>query len=279
MTTTAAIRPLSGGCGAIVEGIDLSALSDHDQTLLARAHADHGVLFFHDQQLSPEAHIALARRWGEIDVNKFFRAVEGYPEIAEVRKEPDQQLNIGGGWHTDHSYDAEPAMGSILVARTLPASGGDTLFASMYAAYEALSPGLQATLDGLRAVHSSRHVFGDAGAYRRNADTGDTFSNPELAGDVVHPAVITHPLSGRRALYVNPGFTLRFEGWTEAESRPLLDYLYQHASRPEFCCRFRWRPGSVAFWDNRATWHYALNDYQGQRRVMHRITIRGGPLH
>lgn len=273
------IRPFSGSCGAEIRGLDLASMSAEEQTAVADAYAEHGVLFFRDQQLSPEDHIALARRWGEIDINKFFRAVDGYPEIAEVRKEPDQQLNIGGGWHTDHSYDAEPAMGSILVARTLPSRGGDTLFANMYAAWEALSPGLQAVLGELRAVHSSRHVFGDAGAYRQNADTSDIFANPELTGDTVHPVAITHPLSGRKALYVNPGFTLRFDGWTEAESRPLLEYLYQHAARPEFTCRFSWQEGSVAFWDNRSTWHYALNDYHGERRLMHRITIRGGPLH
>ncbi|MFU8814686.1 MAG: TauD/TfdA dioxygenase family protein, partial [Pseudomonadales bacterium] len=145
-------------------------------------------------------------------------------------------------------------------------------------AYEALSPGMQQALGALRAVHSSRHVFGAAGAYKQT-DRKDAFGNEELVGDVVHPVVITHPESGRKALYVNPAFTVQLEGWTVEESRPLLEYLYRHAVRPEFTCRFRWAEGSVAFWDNRCTWHYALNDYHGQHRLLHRITIGGVPLH
>jgi taurine dioxygenase len=149
----------------------------------------------------------------------------------------------------------------------------------MYAAYEALSDGLKATIEGLRACHSSRHVFGPE-AHARRGDLADRIGNPELATqDAVHPVVIRHPETGRKALYVNPGFTLRFEGWTEEESRPLLDYLYRHAVRPEFTCRFHWRQGSVALWDNRSTWHFAVNDYHGERRLLHRITIQGSPLH
>ena len=218
------------------------------------------------------------RLWGLINLNRFFTPVAGYPEIAMVLKEPDQKQNIGGAWHTDHTYDTEPALGSILYAREVPRGGGDTLFASMYLAYETLSDGLKATLEGLRACHSSRHVFGHV-RKTRNDDTVGRIRNPDLAlQDATHPVVITHPLSGRKALYVNPGFTLRFEGWTDSESKPLLKYLYEHASRPEFTCRFNWKPGSIAFWDNRATWHRAVNDYQGQRRLMHRITIEGTAL-
>ena len=205
--------------------------------------------------------------------------MDGYPAIAEVRKEPQQSANIGGSWHTDHSYDQAPAMGSVLYALEVPEVGGDTLFASMYRAYEALSDGLKSLLSELRAVHSSRHVFGERRA-RDEPDVGDRLGNPHLATqDAIHPAVITHPVTGRKALYVNPTFTLRFDGWTEEESRPLLGYLYRHATQPEFTCRFTWERGSVAFWDNRACWHHALNDYPGQRRLMHRITIEGAPLH
>ena len=275
------VRSSGGGVGAFVEGIDLSlGVSDDARDMLREALGDYGVLFFRDQALSPEAHLAFAERFGAINVNRFFKAVEGYPRIAEVRKEPEQQGNIGGGWHTDHSYDDAPALGSVLVARETPASGGDTLFASMYAAYETLSDGLKATLDTLSAVHSSRHVFGaDARDKRGGADLGDRLGNVEAATqDAVHPVVIRHPISGRKALYVNPGFTLRIDGWTEAESAPLLNMLYAHAARPEHTYRFQWAPGSVAFWDNRASWHYALNDYHGARRLMHRITIEGERL-
>ncbi|PJK28627.1 TauD/TfdA dioxygenase family protein [Minwuia thermotolerans] len=272
------IEPSGGGVGAFVRGVDLSSdVSGDVAGELRAALGDHGVLFFRDQKLAPEDHIAFAEKFGAINVNRFFAKNEDYPQIAMVAKEPEQTGNIGGSWHTDHSYDREPALGSILVAREVPAQGGDTLFANMYAAWEALSEGLKRTLEGLNAVHSSRHVFGAKSGYAPRQD--GRIGNPDLATqDAVHPAVITHPISGRRALYVNGGFTIRFDGWTEEESRPLLQYLYAHAARPEFTYRFRWEDGSVAFWDNRATWHYAVNDYHGQRRVMHRITVEGCAL-
>ena len=278
MNKTPTVVQASGGCGAEVLGIDLAQLDDGDVARVRQALSEHGVVFFRDQCLSPGQHIALARRFGAIDINRFFRPDSEHPEIAEVRKEKDQQNNIGGGWHTDHSYDAVPAMGSILVARELPETGGDTLFANMYAALDSLSAGLRQTLSTLRALHSSRHVFGAGMAYQQT-DQKAAFSNPDQVGDAIHPVVITHPESGRQCLYVNPAFTVRFEGWTVEESRPLLEYLYRQATRPEHTCRFRWQPGSVAFWDNRCTWHYALNDYQGQRRLLHRITIAGSALH
>jgi len=266
------IRPVGGAVGAEITGIDLSEpLADADRAIIRRTLADRGVVFFREQSLTPDQHIGLARQFGDININRFFAHAEGYPEIALVVKEPHQTRNIGGGWHTDHSYDHSPALGSILYALEVPPTGGDTLFASMYAAYDALSDGLKHTLGGLRAVHSSRHVFG--------VQRDDRFRNAEAAvQDAVHPVVITHPDSGRKALYVNPGFTLRFDGWTDEESRSLLEYLYRHAAKPEFGCRFVWRNGSIAFWDNRSTWHYAVNDYQGERRLMHRITVEGCAL-
>ncbi|HEY3846577.1 MAG TPA: TauD/TfdA family dioxygenase [Acetobacteraceae bacterium] len=271
------IRPRGGAVGAEIEGLDLSRPLSGDALATVRsALFENGVIFFRDQRLTPEQHIAFAGQFAPININRFFAHAPGYPAIAEVRKEPEQKTNIGGGWHTDHSYDQVPALGSVLYAREVPPTGGDTLFASMYAAYDALSDGLKATLEGLRACHSSRHVFGPSNYTK---DREGRFRNPELATqDATHPVVIRHPGSGRKALYVNPGFTLHFEGWTAEESRPLLQYLYSHASRPEFTCRFRWQPGSLAFWDNRATWHYALNDYHGQRRLLHRITLDGEPL-
>ncbi len=278
-STTLDLMPASGGLGVEILGVDLTSLSDEQFVDIRQTYFDHGVIFFRDQTLTPEQHLAFANRWGEINVNRFFQHVDGYPMIAEVRKEPDQKKNIGGGWHTDHSYDLAPAMGSILYAQEVPDSGGDTLFTSMYLAYEALSDGLKQMLEGLNAVHSSRHVFGARTEYTGDGSYKSRFNNPELATqDAVHPVIIRHPDSGRKALYVNPGFTLRFEGWTDEESKPLLNYLYQHAVRPEFTCRFKWQNGSMAFWDNRATMHYALNDYHGHRRLMHRITVEGVPL-
>jgi taurine dioxygenase len=270
------VRP-EGAVGAEVCEVDLTKLTDVVVDELIRAHGDFGVLFFRDQVLSEADHIAAAQRFGAINVNRFFAAVDGFPQIAEVRKEPEQTVNIGGGWHTDHSYDEAPAMGSILYARDVPEVGGDTMFASMYAAYDSLSEGLKSMLCSLNAVHSSRHVFG-ASADRPADLAGRLGNEADATQDAVHPMVIQHPVSGRPALYVNPGFTIGIEGWTAAESAPLLGFLYTHASRPEHTFRFRWAPGSVAFWDNRATWHYALNDYHGQHRLMHRITLEGETL-
>jgi len=212
-------------------------------------------------------------------VNRFFQAHPDYPEVALVIKEPDQAYNIGGGWHTDHSYDEIPALGSILAARELPATGGDTWFVSMYDVLDQLSAGMRKALEQMRAVHSAHHVFGsqNSGQGEFGGRIGNSAS-ADVLDDPVHPVIIQHPLSGRPTLYVNPGFTLRFEGWTEEESAPLLEFLYSQATRNENITRFNWQPGSIAFWDNRATWHFAQNDYQGLRREMHRITIEGCKL-
>ena len=271
------VVPMQGGCGAEVQGLDLKDLTGSEVGAIVAAQAQHGVVFFHDQSMTPAEQLRVARRFGDVNVNRFFTPVPSQPEVALVLKEPRHETNIGGGWHTDHSYDDIPALGSMLHAKEVPTSGGDTLFANMYLAAEALSDGLRRTLMGMSAVHSSRHVFGSKGFYSRMED--DRYHNPELATqDAVHPVIVRHPVSGRAALYVNPGFTLRFDGWTLEESRPLLTYLYELGAREEHTCRFHWREGSVAFWDNRATWHHALNDYPGERRLMHRVTIEGEPL-
>ncbi len=274
-----------GRVGAEILGIDLSCtISDEDFAEVRNAFAEHGVVFFRDQSITEGQHIAFARRWGPININRFFAAHPAYPEIALVVKEPDQQHNIGGGWHTDHSYDFKPALGSILAAHELPPEGGATAFASMYAAYNGLPAKLKERIEGRRAVHSARHVFGSkAGVYEAAQDSrSDGRIGNSAAADVlddpVHPVVITHPLSGKRAVYVNPSFTVRILGLAEEESQDLLAEVYEHCKRPEFQEDFHWRDGSIAFWDNRATWHYAYNDYHGHRREMHRITIEGSAL-
>ena len=265
------IQP-QGAIGAEIHDVDLNDLSEATLVELRIAYAQYGVLFFRDQQLTPEAHIELAQHWGKININRFFTPVENYPQIAEVRKEPDQKYNVGGGWHTDHSYDQIPALGSLLYAKEVPSHGGDTLFAGCGVAFDNLSEGMKDTLRSLRAVHSSRHVFGESASVPN--DMSDMFGNADQATqDAVHPVVIRHPLSGREILYVNPGFTTYIEGWTVQESAPLLQFLYGHIARPEHTCRFHWQPGALAFWDNRATWHFAVNDYHGERRLMHRITV------
>lgn len=268
------VTPLSPNCGAEIGGVDIAAgISDDDFAAIRQAFSDHGVIFFRDQDMTPDQHIDFAERWGDINVNRFFRPVESHPRIAEVLKEPKQTKNIGVNWHTDHSYDEVPAMCSVLYAKEVPEIGGDTLFASQYAAFDALSDGMKETLLGMRAEHSSRHAFGQVNP--QNVE-GGRIGNRELATqDATHPVVIKHPLSGRPALYVNRDFTTRFEGWTDEESQPLMEWLWDHACRPEFTARFVWQAGSIAIWDNRAVQHKALNDYHGHRRLMHRITIEG----
>ena len=271
------MQALAEHVGMEFSDLDMAAIDPDGLSVIKAAVADHGVVVLRDQSISPEQHIAFARAWGGIDVNNYFPANGGYPEIAEVRKAETQMVNIGGGWHTDHSYDQIPAMGSILVARELPPVGGDTLFAGMGAAYDSLSDGLKATLGGLRAVHSADHIYGHDGVYAKT-DQASELKGHDLKTRAVHPVVIRHPVTGRRLLYVNPAFTLHFEGWTREESLPLLTYLYQVAMREEHQCRIQWQPGSVAIWDNRSTWHFAQNDYHGHRRVMHRITLTGEPI-
>ena len=274
-------RPLSPALGAEIAAVDIAdGIDDEQFAELRQAYVNYGVIFLRDQDITPEQHIAFAKRWGQINVNRFFQAVETHPVIAEVRKEADQKANIGSSWHTDHSYDQVPAMGSILYAREVPSVGGDTLFASMYAAYDALSDGLKQMLLTMKAEHSSRHAFGDVAYVDSDLDDlGGRLGNTDAATqDSLHPVIIKHPLSGRPALYVNGDFTVKFAGWSKQESQPLLDYLYAHARQNEFTCRFNWRKGSIAIWDNRATHHCALNDYHGERRLMHRITIDGEEL-
>ncbi|MEM9841300.1 MAG: TauD/TfdA family dioxygenase [Pseudomonadota bacterium] len=282
------IKPLDS-VGAEITGVDIKALSAQTFRAIHDAFVEHGVIFLRDQDTTERDHIAFARRFGDINVNRFFAAHPNYPQIALVAKEPDQKDNIGGGWHTDHSYDHEPALGSILVARELPETGGDTMFASMYKAYETLPDDLKAKVEGRSAVHSGKHIFGegpeayygrsDAGTHEGGAKRIGNAAAAETLSDPEHPVVITHPLSGKRALYVNPAFTREIVGLEKSESDALLSDLYTHVfTGHAFHYRFQWKPGSIAMWDNRSTWHWALNDYQGQRRVMHRITIEGCPL-
>lgn len=273
------VTPQSTALGAVISGVDLSKEpSKHAMAELKDAFGRYSVIFFRNQDLAPQQHIAMAERWGAINVNRFFKPLDGYPQIAQVIKEANQKENIGGTWHTDHSYDLIPAMGSMLYAREVPTVGGDTLFSSMYLAYEALSEDLKKMLADLKAWHSSRHAFGYSVTDSEHFEDGRLANPGQATQDALHPVVITHPLTGRKALYVNADFTIRFDGWTVEQSQPILDFLYAHGARQEFTCRFHWEPGSIAFWDNRATWHYAMNDYQGHRRIMHRITLEGVAL-
>ena len=273
------VRPLSDAVGAEVLGVDLGKdLGNETYSEIRRAFHTHGVIFFRDQQLTPEQHIAFAQKWGAININRFFAAVEGYPQIANVVKEPHHKKNIGARWHTDHSYDDEPALGSALYALEVPARGGDTLFAGMEAAFTALSDGLKDTLRGLRARHSSQQIFGPqryATEEGRKEWTGRIGNPAHASQESVHPVVIHHPDTGREVLYVNSEFTVGFEGWTDEESKPLLDFLHEHSIQPQFTCRFQWRVGSLALWDNRCVQHLAIWDYFPNVRSGYRVTVAG----
>lgn len=271
------ITKASDAVGAFIDEVDVTLLSDDQFAKIRRAFLDHGVLFFYDQYISPEEHIEFAERWGNITINRYFTPVEGYPQIGQILKEPDQKTNIGGGWHTDHSYDQIPAMGSILYALDLPQTGGDTIFAGMHAAYEALDDDLKAQIAGLKAIHGNAHIFG-AKAEHRHA-IGDRFITTETANQqAIHPIALKHPETGKIGIFVNPAFTTGIVDMGQDQADELLQKLYDHCKKPEFQYRFRWQPGALAMWDNRSTWHYAMNDYHGQRRYLNRITIEGVAL-
>ncbi len=268
------VAPIAGALGAEIGGVDLATAVDDDTiAAIRRAWLDQKVVFFRDQQLTPEQFLAFARRMGDLARYPFVPGLDEHPEIIAVTKLPEERTNFGGIWHSDTAYLEEPPMATMLLAREVPPAGGDTLFADMYAAFAALSPAMQQLLEPLRAVNSS--ALADVSKTREDR-IRDTGSLEDLAVyEAVHPVVRTHPETGRKALYVNVAHTSRFEGMTEEESRPLLQFLFQHQVRPEFTCRFRWEVGSLALWDNRCVQHNPVNDYHGFRRVMHRITLAG----
>ncbi len=267
------VTPITGACGAEISGVDLAQpLGNEGFATVHQALLDHGVIFFRDQVLTPEQQIAFSRRFGDLRISEQYESLEGYPEIIEIVKEPDSTGIVGNLWHSDESFLPQPALGSLLYMIECPEVGGDTMFANQYAAYEALSPGMREMLSGLNAVYS------DASLQQRNAGRALKVKPGSQDRDIyesVHPVVRTHPETGRKSLFVHKPYTIRFENMTEEESKPLLDFLYAHSARPEFTCRFRWRKGSLAFWDNRCLVHYALNDYAGVRRYAHRVTVVG----
>jgi len=268
------VRRIAGALGAEVAGVDLARpLPAEAVARLRAAWLEHQVLFFRDQPLAPAQFMAFARAFGTPIEYPFVRGIESYPEIIEVKKLEHETTNFGGIWHTDTAYLERPPMASMLLAREVPPRGGDTLFASMTAAYDALSPGMQRLLEGLKAVNSSAKA--DVSRTREDRVKSDGRGDAQKEYAAEHPVVRTHPETGRKALYVNIAHTVCFAGMSEAESAPILRTLFEHQTRPEFTCRFVWRPGSIALWDNRCTQHNPINDYHGFRRVMHRITLEG----
>ncbi|MDF1793024.1 MAG: TauD/TfdA family dioxygenase [Thalassobaculaceae bacterium] len=256
--------------GLEITGLDLNTLDDDTTAAVRQAFNDRHVLVFRDQDMTPEQQVRFAERIGEPDIYPMVRGLDGFPMITPIVKEAHEQVNFGGLWHSDTTYLEKPPMATMLLAREIPPVGGDTMFASQVAAYDALSDGMKAMLAPLKGVNSSSKA--DVTRTREDRVKGD---EAKKSFDSVHPVVRTHPETGRKALYVNVGHTVRFDGFTEEESAPLLAYLHRHQIREEFQCRVRWRPGTLVMWDNRAAQHYPVNDYHGHRREMHRITLKG----
>ena len=287
------IEPLSGALGAEIRGVDLSEPLDESRfTAIRQALLDHLALFFPDQRLTPDRQRDIAARFGTVDEAPFvyplrMPALEGHPEVYRIVKEPrDRSLNLGGFWHADVTYRERPNLGSVVYIEEAPTHGGDTLYSNQYLAYETLSEGMKAMLEGLHAVHSSSMPYGGEAARfpavarghapRPEDRTFNASTHSRATTAIIeheHPVVRRHPESGRRCLYVNRAFTSHFSGMTREESRPLLEFLWRHGERLEFTCRYRWRRHCLGIWDNRCVAHFALNDYYGQRRVMNRISI------
>lgn len=274
------VKPIAGALGAEIQNVDIAGgVDDETQDEIYRAWLDNNVIFFRNQRITPPQQIEFARRFGEIHLHLFNKAMDDHPEITEILKTPDMKSNAGGRWHSDQMYTQVPAKATMLYSREIPEGRGDTMFSNMYLAYETLSEGMKGSLQGLKAVHngdSRNHPSGktrmervrEGSIHMAQIDPGDaqTISS--------HPVVRTHPETGRKLLYIG-GHTERFDDWTEAESKPLLDYLKTHATRPEFTCRFHWTENAMAMWDNRCCQHFAINDYDGYQRRLHKIMIKG----
>ena len=266
------VRPVSGALGAEIRGVDISRpLEDEAVAEIRRAFLEHLVVFIAEQALDPQQLLAFAARFGQPMEYPQLKGLPECPLVTQVIKLEHERVNFGGVWHSDTAYLERPPMGSMLYALEIPPYGGDTLFANQYLAYEALSDGLKRVLEGLVGVNTSTKAQASRTREDRMRDAGAELK--VLIGE--HPVVRTHPETGRKALYVNVGHTVQFRGWTEQESRAFLEFLFAHQVSPEFTCRYRWRRGDLAFWDNRCAQHNPVNDYHGFRRLMHRVTLAG----
>lgn len=273
--TTLTLDPLSPALGAVVSGIDLrQPLDDARHQAIEQALLTHQVLFFRDQPLTPSQQAAFAARFGDLHIHPIYPSVPEQREVI-VLDTAVTDVRDNAIWHTDVTFLETPALGAVLAAKQLPPYGGDTLWASGIAAFEALSKPLQRLLDGLTATHDISKSFPQERFGATDADLARLEEARKKNPPRSHPVVRTHPVTGRKALFVSDGFTTRINELSAAESRAILDLLFAHVARPEFTVRWRWRENDVAFWDNRVTQHYAVDDYRPQRRVMHRATILG----
>ena len=284
MAPTLTESPVSPACGTFVKNFDLLAASDGEIEALSNLLAERGVVFLRDQQLTPEDQVAVTARFGAVLRVPYVKHLDEHPDIIAVLKEADEKKisTFGGTWHSDFSFLDQPPSLTVLYGREIPQFGGDTLWSSQYAAFDALSPRMQEMLCGLSAVqtgwpHGTKGPGPNAAVSRSVVMTRN---DPTADREVIHPVVRVHPITKRKALFVNPVYTQRFEGMTEEESKPLLAFLFAHATKPEFTCRLHCEEGTLALWDNRCVLHLAINDYDGSRRLLHRTTVAGEtPIH
>jgi taurine dioxygenase len=284
MAQTLTELPVAPACGSFVENFDVLTASDGEIETLSNLLAERGVVFLRDQHLTPEDQVAVTARFGAVLRVPYVKHLDEHPDIIAVLKEADEKKisTFGGTWHSDFSFLDQPPSLTVLYGREIPQFGGDTLWSSQYAAFEALSPRMQEMLSGLSAVqtgwpHGTKGPGPNAAVSRSVVMTRN---DPTADREVTHPVVRVHPITKRKALFVNPVYTQRFEGMTEEESKPLLSFLFAHATKPEFTCRLHWEEGTLALWDNRCVLHLAINDYDGSRRLLHRTTVAGEtPIH
>jgi taurine dioxygenase len=271
------VTPLIGALGAKIDGVDLrEPISDEVFEEVNRAFLDYKLLVFRNQPLDLERHLAFSERFGKLFVHPYIEPIEASPHVIRLLKEPEDTVNNGGAWHMDLTFMKKPPKMSLLRMVDVPEHGGDTLFCDLGAAYEGLSANMKGYLDGLKGLHTSAQLFGPTGFYRHNRPP---FSVNDEVGDegfiALHPIVRTHPETRQKLLFLNPPYIERIMGVPTREGAQLLDYLYQHCVSGEYCTRVRWEPDTLTLWDNRCTMHYALNDYQGQRREGVRVTVCG----
>jgi len=273
-----AVRPLAGALGAEVVGTDVTRLGRGERAALRTAFLEHHVLVIRDQSLGRAEQLAFAREFGEPEVHPIVEGMDEHPDVIRVHKPAGASASFGVGWHTDNSFFAEPSGATVLYGEVVPPVGGDTLYANMERAWEALSETLRGCLDGLLGIHSARRAYDPALVGREKYEGKGPLTyrlSDAIDQEVRHPVARTHPETGRKSLYVNPMFTVGIEGMRRAESDALLAFLFDHAAAPDFGCRVRWEPGTVTVWDNRCVWHYALDDYRDHERLMYRVTLAG----
>lgn len=272
------VKPISPALGAEISGVDLreplgnQAFQEIHDALMA-----HQVIFFRDQDITPEQHIAFGKAFGELQVHPFAPRLDDHPEVLVIENDEARPSKINQ-WHTDVTFMAEPPLGSILHAQVMPDVGGDTMWASMYLAYDGLSRTMQRMLDGLVAIHDFSRTFGNRILHQ--PDGWEKLQKAKAAyPPAEHPVIRTHPVTGRKGIFVNAGFTTSIKDMNKNESEAILAMLYDHCRKPEYTCRFSWEKHSIAFWDNRCTQHYPIADYWPEHRRMHRVTVNGDRPH